>query len=118
VADLAAEIEQLERDGWAALSGPNGFAFYERMMVDDGLMVFPSVVMDKVSALDAIRRAEPWSTHELTNVHVAGDQRVALIAYRAVATRGTSSPYTAEMSSVYVRRSGGWRLLLHQQSPG
>jgi hypothetical protein len=118
MANLATEIEELERDGWAALSGPDGAAFYETVMADDGLMVFPGSVMDRNHALDAIRGASPWSSFELVDLVVTGDRAAALITYRAKAVRSGSQPYEAVMSSVYVARDGRWQLLLHQQSPG
>jgi hypothetical protein len=115
--NVASEIERLERDGWSALSGPNGAEFYARVMADDGLMVFPGTVMDKAAALEAIRGAQPWSSFVLSDVRVSGDDSTELIVYGASARRGDAPTYVAEMSSVYVRRSGEWRLLLHQQSP-
>jgi uncharacterized protein (TIGR02246 family) len=118
MADLAAEIEQLERQGSEALSSAAGVAFYADVMADDGLMVFPGSVMDKDAALAAIGGAPPWSSFSLDSVRVAGDDVAAVISYRATAQRGDAAPYVAEMSSVYVMGDGRWRLLLHQQSPG
>ena len=111
------EIEALERQGWEALSSPNAARFYEEVMADDGLMVFPSLVMDKQAALRAIHQAEPWSTFELSDVRVTASQGVRLIIYRAVAQRSGQPQYQAVMSSVYVRRGDDWKLLLHQQTP-
>ena len=87
-------------------------------MADDGLMVFPGVVMDKAGALDAIRETPPWSSFELSEIRVTGDANAACITYRAGARRGDADPYVAVMSSVYARRDARWYLLLHQQSPG
>jgi hypothetical protein len=112
------ELERLERDGWDALSGTDGAAFYEEWMADDGLMVFPGMVMDKGTAVDTIRSVAPWSSYELTDVRVVRPAPGAgLVTYRARAVRD-GTPYEATMSSVYVRVDGTWRLLLHQQSPG
>ena len=49
------ELEELERRGWDALCGPDGAAFYEELMADEGLMVFPGLVLDKPQTLRAIR---------------------------------------------------------------
>ena len=38
--DVKAELEDLERRAWEALSGAGGAAFYETVMADDGVMVF------------------------------------------------------------------------------
>lgn len=115
---LGDEIEALERRGWDALSGPNGVAFYEDVMAEDGLMVFPGLVMDKRAALDAIGGASPWSSFELRDVRSTADNSVGLVTYRAKGQRSDAPPYEAVMSSVYVRRGAEWKLLLHQQSPG
>ena len=111
------ELESLERDGWEALSGPNGAMFYAEVMHDDGLMVFPGLTMDKRAALEAIREARPWASFELTDVRVARVGDAGLVSYKAVGERTGQPPYQAVMSSVYVRDESGWRLLLHQQSP-
>jgi len=43
----------------------------------------------------------------------------AVVAYSAVARRAGAGaePYSALISSVYVRRHDGWKLTLHQQTP-
>ena len=115
--DFAAELEELERQGWKALSGPDGAAFYEDAMADDGLMVFPGMVMTKREAVAAIRAAPPWRHFALSDMRTAADGDAALITYTANAERDPGTTYEATMSSVYVRRAGRWRLLLHQQSP-
>ena len=117
MSDLEREIEELERRGWEALSGPGGAGFYDDAMADDGLMVFPGMVMDKPTAISTIREVQPWSTFELGDVRVSGDDSAALVTYRAKAQRAGEPDYEAVMSSVYVRRAGRWLLLLHQQSP-
>ena len=114
---IAAEIEQLERDGWAALSGPDGEAFYAGCMADDGVMVFPGIVMSKPEALAAIRDAPPWRRFDLAGVRTSVVGETAVITYTAKAEREPDKTYVATMSSVYVRHQGRWRLLLHQQSP-
>jgi uncharacterized protein (TIGR02246 family) len=118
MSEMAREVEELERRGWEALSGPDGAAFYDDAMADDGLMVFPGMVMDKSTAIATIREVQPWATYELAEVRVAVDANAALITYRAKAQRASQPEYEAVMSSVYVRRDGRWLLLLHQQSPG
>lgn len=112
------EIEELEQQGWAALSGPNGAAFYEDLMADDGLMVFPGLTLDKPAAIRAIAGERPWATFRLEEVRLVEAGDMAVVTYRATAERpGEGSAYRALMSSVYARRDGRWRLILHQQSP-
>ena len=59
-----------------------------------------------------------WRDLEMVDrhaVHPVDD--FALISYRAVVTRADGEPYSALVSSGYVRRSEGWRLAFHQHSP-
>ena len=111
------EIEALERRGWEALSGPAGASFYDDLMTDDGLMVFPGVTLDKIATLRAIGGAQPWSSHQLDDVRLATAGDAAVVTYRATAQREGEEAYEASMSSVYVRLDGRWRLILHQQTP-
>jgi uncharacterized protein (TIGR02246 family) len=114
---VTSAIVTLERRGWEALCGPEGAAFYEELMADDGLMVFPGLVLDKAATLRAIAEAPPWSTFELDDVReITPSPDSALVTYRASARRG-SGGYEANMTSVYAHRDGRWRLLLHQQTP-
>lgn len=115
---LAAEIEALERSGWEALAGPDGAAFYEEIMADEGLMVFPGLVLDKPETIRTIAAAGPWSSFELSDIRVVeSTPDSAFITYRAAAVRPSEDPYLAMMTTVYARRDGRWRLGLHQQSP-
>jgi ketosteroid isomerase-like protein len=114
------ELVALETAGWDALCTTDGAEFYDGLMTDDGVMLFPMGVFDRAESLQAIAAASPWSSFQLESVqviHPAPD--VGILIYRAVASRGASDPYEAWMSSTYVRdETGKWRLALHQQSPG
>ena len=115
---VAAELEDLERRGWKALAGHDGAAFYDALMADDGVMVFPGVVMDRSESLRAIAAATPWESFELSDIRVIeASADAGIVTYRAVAQRPGEHPYRALMSSAYARR-GRWQLVLHQQTPG
>ena len=110
-------LEEARRDGWQALCGPHGAEFYARLMLDEGLMVFPGMRLTKAEALEAMRQATPWSSFELSDLRVViVGADAGLVVYTASAVRDGRG-YRAWMSSVYVQREGAWRLLLHQQSP-
>jgi uncharacterized protein (TIGR02246 family) len=115
---VTAEVEELERRGWDALSGADGAAFYRDVMAEDGLMLFPGAVLDKAESVRAIEGATPWSRYELTDVRVIeATPDSAIVAYRAEAQRPGRPPYEAVMTTVYARRDGRWQMILHQQSP-
>jgi Domain of unknown function (DUF4440) len=42
---------------------------------------------------------------------------VAILTYEARAVRGEDERYRALVSSGYVRRNGGWKVMFHQQTP-
>jgi ketosteroid isomerase-like protein len=86
-------------------------------MTEDGLMVFPGMVLDKDAVLATIAQAPPWTRFELSDVRVSLNGDIGVITYHADAQRAGSSPYRALMSSVYVLRDEAWRLVLHQQTP-
>ena len=42
---------------------------------------------------------------------------VAVLSYRADVTRADGEPYAAMVSSGYINRGEGWKLMFHQHSP-
>lgn len=112
------ELVELERRGWEALAAGGGKAFYSEHMDEAGLMILPGFVASKSEAVDAIDDSRPWTRYRLSDWRTTpAGKDAGLVTYRAVAQRGTEPEYRALMSSVYVRRPEGWRLLLHQQTP-
>jgi hypothetical protein len=115
-----ADVAQLERAGWDALStsGAAAAAFYDRVLADDVLMVLPRglVIRDRAEAIAAMSGA-PWDHHELTDLEVVtlGDD-VRVVACRGSARRG-DVVYRAHFTSTYLRVGSDWRLAVHQQTP-
>ena len=113
----SSDVLVLERDGWEALCGPEGEAFYDEVMANEGVMLFPGMVLDKEAALAAIASSPPWESFELNDTRVIESGDCAVVVYSAVAVPPGGEPYRAVMASTYVRQQGRWRLLVHQQSP-
>ncbi len=104
--------------GWEALSSPDGAGFYDDLMADDGLMVFPGLVLDKAATIRAIAGERPWASHKLADVRVIEPTPDSgIVTYRATAQREGQDPYRAVMTTVYARRDGRWRVVFHQQTP-
>jgi hypothetical protein len=113
------ELVALETAGWDALCTTRGADFYDELLTDDAVMLFPMGHFDRAAALEAIRKSPPWSSYQVDFVQVTHPTSdVGIVTYRAVARREGSDPYEAWMSSTYVRDRARWRLALHQQSPG
>ncbi|MGY1824160.1 DUF4440 domain-containing protein [Geodermatophilus sp. SYSU D00079] len=115
--DLAA----LEERGWQALStsAEAALAFYDRVLDDDVEMLLPGGMrLDDRATVLAAMGGPPWSSHALEDVVVrrlSADS--GLVTYGVVAQREGVAPYSALISSAYVRRDDGWRLVFHQQTP-
>jgi hypothetical protein len=114
------ELEALERDGWIALStsGEAARRFYEDVLDDEVLMLLPGgMVLDDRAAIVEAMSGQPWDRYELEDVRVSHPlPDVGVVAYGADAERAGGS-YSAVFSSLYVRRSDGWKLAFHQQTP-
>jgi hypothetical protein len=74
-------------------------------------------VLDDREAILQSMSGQLWSSCDLSDrrvFHPAPD--TAVVAYSAVAGRAGTDPYSALISSVYVRRQDGWKFTLHQQT--
>jgi Domain of unknown function (DUF4440) len=116
----AADVLDLERAGWEALSTPGAAGpFYERVLDDTVVFLLPGGLhmYDRVAVVDAMTGAT-WDWYRIDDAHVRplGDD-VAVVHYRAAAQRGEAPVFEALMASTYVRRPDGWRLAVHQQTP-
>ena len=114
------DLLELERDSWRALStdGETAARHYAKLLAEDVLMLLPGglVIDDRQQVIDSMRGAS-WDGFELTDERVLElDDRTAVVAYRATATR-SDQDYEALFNSTYVRTNGAWQLALHQQTP-
>lgn len=114
------ELLDLERAGWDALStgAEDARTFYEGVLDDPVLMLLPGgmVLDDRAAVLDSMG-GPAWDSYDLQDQRVRGLGRdAAVVTYGVVAHRG-GTPYSALISSTYVRRTGGWKLAVHQQTP-
>jgi hypothetical protein len=105
---------ELEMDLWRA-----GADVYRQRLTDDALMVFPGMVLTKPQTVDSIVAAPRWTSVSFSDQRLVrlAEDAVALIYHASGSREGDETPYSARVSSVYVRREGEWRLALHQQSP-
>ena len=117
MADLG-HLVDLEQQGWEALSSGRGGAYYREHLTQDALMVFPFGVMQREDTIEAMESAPPWVSYEMRDPHLitlTPDSGVLL--YGVTAQRAGQQPYTATVSSTFVRRDGSWKLAFHQQTP-
>lgn len=116
------ELIDLEEQGWRALSAAGDAArdFYSRVLREDAVMLFPGKlrIVGRAAILDSLA-AQPWESFHVSNaacVPLSAD--AATVIYEVTARREGSAPYSALVSSTYVRGARGWQLVVHQQTPG
>ncbi len=119
---MSHELIELEEEGWRALSAGDGAAarFYGQVLDDNPVMVLPGgAVLDDRELIIRSMSGKPWSSYRLDEGIVARmvTAESGIVVYGVTAIRAGSPPYSALMSSVYVRRPAGWKLVLHQQTP-
>ena len=112
-------LMDLEHRGWRSLCDGTGDAVYGELMTDDALMVLAhGRVLDRRAVVASLDGAPPWASYAIEHARVVpmGGDAAALV-YLGTAVREDGVPFVAWMTSVYVRRDGGWGLALHQQTP-
>lgn len=111
---------ELERQGWEALAtdGEAARAFYDRVLDRQVSMLLPGgMTLDDRGVIVESMSGQPWDRYALEDVRLLEPTPdTAVVTYGVVAERG-GQEYSALMSSVYVRRLDGWRLVFHQQTP-
>ena len=114
---LAQELIEVERRGWEALCSDDAVTYYGQHLVEDALMAFPFGLMDREEALSAMEATQPWSRYDMKEPRViALSPDCGVVVYAVTAQREGQDPFSAVMSSTFVRRDGEWRLAFHQQS--
>jgi uncharacterized protein DUF4440 len=116
--DLRETLIEAEREGWTALTTAEGGAYYRDRLADNALMAFPFGVIDRDQAIEAMESAPPWAEFDMRDPRVVAlTEASGVVVYSVVARRDGEEPYSAVVSSTFVREGGGWKLAFHQQTP-
>jgi hypothetical protein len=111
-------LVELEREGWEALSSGRGGEYYREHLADNALMAFTFGVMTRDEAIAAMEAAPPWGSFELKDPRVVElTEDSGVVVYAVEARREGQEPYSAVVSSTFVRQDGAWKLAFHQQTP-
>lgn len=106
---------EIERGFWLG-----GEAHFRQMMAGDCVMVFPEPagIMTGENIIKSLESAPRWTSVEMsmTVLRRTGDN-VAVLAYRAEASREGAEPYRTFCSSTYLKSEHNWRLVQHQHTP-
>jgi hypothetical protein len=112
----ATNLWALEEEFWTADA-----AYCREHLATESLMVFPhpTGLLNRARAIASIAETPRWKSVSLnTRRLVRPAEHTAVLAYAVTADRGDdSSRYQALCSSTYVRLSGQWKLVIHQQTP-
>ncbi len=115
---LAERLIALEREGWDALVAGEGGRYYGEHLTDDALMAFPFGILTRAATIEALESAPPWERYEIADPQVVGlSEDSGVVVYDVVARRPGEEPYSAVVSTTFVRDGDVWKVAFHQQSP-
>lgn len=115
---LEEELYDIEQGFWLA-----GKDYFLSHVDGQCLLAFPQAgemhgVHSRAEVAATATTSNRWRDLEMKNRHLLhGTENFAIISYRAEVTRVDGEPYSALVSSAYVRRPNGWKLVFHQHSP-
>jgi len=109
------ELLELERGFWTGNS-----AFYAANADTECLVAFPRMARAMSNAELAETAAKPnrWRNLEIElKGMVEPGSDIVMLTYEARATRENGEPYAALVSTGYVHRVNGWKMMFHSQTP-
>jgi hypothetical protein len=108
-------LVELERKFWTGDAG-----FYRQNLDDTCLIAFTQMsgAFGKNDIAATIKPGDRWRDIDMVVKGVVEPAPgVAILTYKAHATRATGEPYDALVSSGYVQRDKAWKMAFHQQTP-
>ena len=109
------ELLELEKGFWTGDS-----AYYEANSDAQCLVAFPGMARAMTNAELAATASKPKRWRDLA-IKVKGmvepGSDIVMLTYEARATRENGELYTALVSTGYVHRADGWKMMFHAQTP-
>lgn len=109
------ELLDLERGFWTGDS-----AYYAANADTECLVAFPQMAQTMSNAELAKTSTNPnrWRDLDITlKGLVEPGSDIVILTYEAHATRENGDPYAALVSTGYVHRVNGWKMMFHSQTP-
>jgi hypothetical protein len=109
------EILALEKDFWTG-----GEKFFQANTDADCLVAFPGMVgvMSNAVLAETARKPNRWRDLEIELKGIVEPSGgIVLLSYEAYAVRENGEPYNALVSTGYVKRGDGWKMMFHAQTP-
>lgn len=109
------ELLEIEKGFWTGDS-----AYFEANADVECLVAFPEMARAMTNAELAQTASEPKRWRDL-DIELQGmvepGSDIVVLTYRARATRQSGEAYAALVSTGYVHRSNGWKMMFHSQTP-
>ncbi|MDX8529938.1 hypothetical protein RFM41_11355 [Mesorhizobium sp. VK25A] len=109
------ELLKLEKGFWTGDS-----AYYEANADMECLVAFPGMAKAMTNAELAKTASKPNRWRDL-DIKLKGmvepGSDIVMLTYEARATRENGEPYAALVSTGYVHRADGWKMMFHSQTP-
>ena len=107
------ELLEIEREFWEAEP-----TFHDAHYDDRFVGIVGDTIMGKDESVRSVAEVPPLRSLEMEDVRtVRPTDDTVVVAYRAIADREGRDTYRALVGSVYVRRDGEWRNIVHQHTP-
>jgi hypothetical protein len=115
MAEISKELLAIEKDFWTG-----GEAYYREHVDKECLVAFPDMAgaMGNAEIAATAKEGRRWRDLNIDAVDaVKPNSDVVIITYNVKATKADGEPYAALVSTGYVRRSDGWKMMFHAQTP-
>jgi hypothetical protein len=109
------ELLELEKGFWTL-----GEAYFKAHADKECLVAFPGMAKAMSNADLAATARNPNRWHEIEfdfKGMVEPGSDIVVLSYEARARREDGEPYAALVSTGYVRRADGWKMMFHSQTP-
>ena len=108
---------ELEHRGWRSLCEGTGDDFYGETMTREAHMVLANgSVMSRDDVVESLKGSPAWDSYQIDDpLAVPVDDHAVMLIYTGTGHRADMD-FTGVMSSLYVRRNGGWALAHYQQT--
>lgn len=109
------ELLGIERGFWTGDS-----AYYEANADMECLVAFPQMAqaMTNAALAETAKKPNRWRDLDIKlKGMVEPGSDIVMLTYEARATRENGEPYAALVSTGYVHRADGWKMMFHAQTP-
>jgi hypothetical protein len=115
MSSIEKDLLALEKKFWNG-----GEKFYRENLDASCLIAFPDMsgLMGSEDIAATVKDGDRWKKLDIEEKgFLQPSDDIAMLTYEARAVRHTGEPYGAIVSSGYVRRDNGWKMMFHAQTP-